>query len=62
MSTVEKIWNMQHNAMHDAIAASGATIVTFEDGTQGIMPGTAPASLLAHYARSTQVGYAKGWL
>jgi hypothetical protein len=61
MTKAQATWTKQHNQLH-ARLGEVATIVTFEDGTQGIMPGTAPASLMAAYRTSMTVGAAKGWL
>ena len=61
MTTAEKVWTRQHNRLADQIEQTGA-IVTFDDGTQGIMPGIAPAAVEQAFTRSMQVGFAKGWL
>jgi hypothetical protein len=61
MGQAQKVWTKSHNELAAQVAEVG-TILTFEDGTQGVMPGTVPAGLAAAFARSTSVGYAKGWL
>jgi hypothetical protein len=59
--TSQEVFDTDRARLEAAIAKLGA-VVTFDDGTQGIDPTIAPASLIDTYSNLLSYGYANGLL